>query len=58
MPETTFESQRAHLDHSTLLANRDRVDCRRIVLTHMSSDMLSRQSEAAFECAHDGMVVI
>lgn len=46
-----------HLDYATLLANRDRLDCARIVLTHMSPDMLARQSEAALECAHDGMVV-
>ncbi len=46
-----------HLDYATLLANRDRLDCARIVLTHMSPEMLARQSEAAFECAHDGMVV-
>lgn len=46
-----------HLDHATLLANRDRLGCERILLTHMGPDMLARQSEAAFECAHDGMVV-
>ena len=27
------------------------------LLIHMSPDMLSRQSDAAFECAHDRMVV-
>ena len=46
-----------HLDYATLHANRSRLKCRRVVLTHMSPDMLSRQSEAEFECAHDGMVV-
>jgi len=46
-----------HLDYATMLANRDRLECGRIVLTHMSPDMLARRSEAAFECAHDGMVV-
>jgi ribonuclease BN (tRNA processing enzyme) len=46
-----------HLDHATLLAHRDRLDCGRIVLTHLGPDMLARQSEAAFECAHDGMTV-
>jgi phosphoribosyl 1,2-cyclic phosphodiesterase len=40
-----------------VLANRGRLDCRRIVLTHMSPEMLARQSEAQLECAHDGMVV-
>lgn len=46
-----------HLDYKTLLGHRDRLDCRRMVLTHMSPDMLARQSEAEFECAYDGMVV-
>jgi ribonuclease BN (tRNA processing enzyme) len=46
-----------HLDYATLLSNRDRLDCDRVLLTHMSPDMLARQSESEFECAHDGMVV-
>lgn len=46
-----------HLDYATLLAHRDRLDCKRVVLTHMSPDMLARQSEAEFECAYDGMVI-
>lgn len=46
-----------HLAHAALLADRDRLDWGRIVLTHMSPDLLARRSEAAFECAHDGMVV-
>jgi ribonuclease BN (tRNA processing enzyme) len=46
-----------HLDYATLRANRDRLDCKRIVVTHMSPDMLDRQSESEFECAYDGLVV-
>jgi ribonuclease BN (tRNA processing enzyme) len=46
-----------HLDYATLHANRDRLNCERIVLTHMSPNMLARQSDADFPCAHDGMVV-
>ena len=46
-----------HLDYGTLRANRDRLDSKRIVLTHMSPDMLARTSESELECAHDGMVV-
>lgn len=46
-----------HLAYKTLYSHRAQLDCRRIVLTHMSPDMLSRQSEAEFECAYDGMVV-
>jgi ribonuclease BN (tRNA processing enzyme) len=46
-----------HLGHSEFLAHRHDLLARRIMLTHMSPDMLARQSEAAFECAHDGLVV-
>lgn len=46
-----------HLDHATLRRNRDRLDCRRVVLTHMGPDMLARQAEAEFACAYDGMVL-
>jgi ribonuclease BN (tRNA processing enzyme) len=46
-----------HLDHAALLRHRGELDCKRIILTHMSPDMLDRQSEAAFECAHDGLIV-
>ena len=53
-----FDRQVAyHLDHATLAANRERLDCRRLILTHMSPDMLRRTGEAEFECAHDGLVV-
>ena len=46
-----------HLDHATLAAHRERLDCRRVILTHMSPDMLARTGEADFECAYDGLVV-
>jgi ribonuclease BN (tRNA processing enzyme) len=46
-----------HLDHGTLTANRDRLGCKRIVLTHMSPEMLARTHEAEFDCADDGMVI-
>jgi len=47
-----------HLDYQTLRENRERLDCRRIVLTHMSADMLSRRDEADIECADDGQVIV
>jgi ribonuclease BN (tRNA processing enzyme) len=46
-----------HLGHETLRAHCDALACRRILLTHMGPEMLARQAEAAFECAHDGLVV-
>jgi ribonuclease BN (tRNA processing enzyme) len=49
---------RCHLDYQTLRAQRPRLDCRRLILTHMSQDMLSRLHEVECECAEDGEVVV
>jgi len=49
---------RYHLDHATLSEHAGRIDCPRIILTHMSQDMLARLGEAAFEHADDGQVII
>ena len=46
-----------HLDYTTLLQHRDRLDCKRIVVTHMSADMLSHLSELELEAAHDGLEI-
>ena len=46
-----------HLSHADVLAHRDALRARRIVLTHMGPDMLARQADAAFECASDGLVI-
>jgi ribonuclease BN (tRNA processing enzyme) len=46
-----------HLDYLTLREHYERLDCRRLILTHMSQDMLSRTGEVEFECAADGMVI-
>jgi len=47
-----------HLDYRTLREHRADLDCRRLILTHMSRDMLDRAGQAEFECAEDGQVVI
>ncbi len=47
-----------HLDYSTLMQHRSQLDCKRIVLTHMSSDMLSHLPELEIEAAHDGLEII
>jgi ribonuclease BN (tRNA processing enzyme) len=44
---------RFHLNYATVLANRERLGAKRIVLTHMSPEMLAR--EVAFETAEDGL---
>ena len=46
-----------HLDHETIRAHRDAFGCRRLLLTHMGPEMLAREGEAAFERAHDGLVL-
>lgn len=46
-----------HLDYTSLASHRERLSCKRVVLTHMSEDMLSRAEEAMFETAYDGLTV-
>ncbi len=48
---------RYHLDHATLAENLARIGARRVILTHLGPEMLARRSEAAAECADDGLVV-
>jgi ribonuclease BN (tRNA processing enzyme) len=43
-----------HLDYRTLAARRAELDCERLVLTHMSEDMLARVDELDVEAAADG----
>jgi ribonuclease BN (tRNA processing enzyme) len=53
-----FDQQiKFHLDFRTLEIHRAQLGCRRLVLTHMSEDMLHRRNNLAIECAHDGMVI-
>ena len=44
---------RHHLDWTTLAAHRARLSCRRLVLTHMSQDMLDRPAAVDAELAAD-----
>lgn len=46
-----------HLDYRTLMAHRDRLRCRRLVLAHMSQDMLDRRGEAGAETAEEMQVL-
>ena len=43
-----------HLNYRTLLARRQELQCKRIILTHMSDDMLGRLNSLEFEYAEDG----
>ncbi|HMM90883.1 MBL fold metallo-hydrolase [Bradyrhizobium sp.] len=46
-----------HLSLKTLEAHLPEINARRLVLTHMSDDMLGRVGELPYTTAHDGMVV-
>jgi ribonuclease BN (tRNA processing enzyme) len=43
-----------HIDYRTLAENRARLQCKRIVLTHMSEEMLANLGDVKPEVAHDG----
>ena len=54
----TFDkTTKAHLSHSVLRQQLPRIGARRVVLTHMSNDMLNRMADVEFDCAVDGMVI-
>jgi ribonuclease BN (tRNA processing enzyme) len=46
-----------HLDYQTLREHREHIDCRRMILTHMSQDMLNHLCEVEYECAEDGKII-
>jgi ribonuclease BN (tRNA processing enzyme) len=46
-----------HMALSLLERNLDRIRPKRLVLTHMSADMLARRAEVPYETAEDGMII-
>lgn len=48
---------RYHLDYQTLRAHLSEMHAQRIVLTHMSADMLGRLTDAELPAAYDGMSI-
>jgi ribonuclease BN (tRNA processing enzyme) len=46
-----------HLRYADLLDHAREITARRVVLTHMSADMLARQQQAIHETARDGLVI-
>jgi ribonuclease BN (tRNA processing enzyme) len=46
-----------HLDYQTLLSHRDEITAKRILITHMSLDMLERLSELEVEAASDDLTI-
>jgi len=46
-----------HNSYKRIIENRHRMTCKRIIVTHMSEDMLSRVSEIELEASEDGKTV-
>ena len=46
-----------HLNYPVIAAHRGRLGARRVILTHMSREMLAHVGDVPEECAHDGLVV-
>jgi ribonuclease BN (tRNA processing enzyme) len=54
----TYErAVRYHLSYAAIRQHRDRLTCRRLLLTHASPDLLARQASLSDELADDGMIV-
>jgi ribonuclease BN (tRNA processing enzyme) len=48
---------RYHLNYATLMSHREQLTCKRLVVTHMSADMLARAGELDAEAAEDGNLI-
>lgn len=46
-----------HMNYARLKPELARLTCKRVVLTHMSPEMIARSGELPETCAHDGLVV-
>lgn len=46
-----------HLDYPRLLENRERLHTRRLILTHLGQEVLSRSDEVKLEMAEDGLEI-
>jgi ribonuclease BN (tRNA processing enzyme) len=47
-----------HLDYETLMRHRLELECRRLIATHMSDEMLTKLPQLAFEAAEDGKRIV
>lgn len=58
--EALFYDKRVkyHLDLTTLLRERARLECRRLIVTHMGEDMLARVDGLEVEAAEDGKELV
>jgi ribonuclease BN (tRNA processing enzyme) len=51
------KSDPAHLSYTELIANRAKLDCGRIILTHLGKESLAHLAEMELEPAQDGMML-
>ena len=49
---------RFHLDYMTLMAQRSRLTCKRLILIHLAPDMLAHFAELPVEAAYDGLEIL
>ena len=49
------KSDAAHISYRELMANRSKLDCGRIILTHLGADSIAHLSEMELDRAEDGM---
>jgi ribonuclease BN (tRNA processing enzyme) len=53
-----FETQADfHLSYPQIAKQRDRMGCKRLILSHLGREVLARAQDLTIETAHDGMVV-
>jgi ribonuclease BN (tRNA processing enzyme) len=48
---------RFHINYPDICDHRDELNAKRIVLTHLSRDMMEHRDDVQEECAYDGMVI-
>jgi hypothetical protein len=46
-----------HVNYHALQANLSRLDCKKLLLTHLGEEMLARRDELAATSAEDGVVI-
>lgn len=46
-----------HMNYPQIVQQRDRMGCKRLVLSHTGREVLERMNEVTLECAHDGLVI-
>ncbi|MGH7843720.1 MAG: MBL fold metallo-hydrolase [Candidatus Binatia bacterium] len=51
------EDSSSHMSYKKIAANLARLQCKRLLLTHMGPEMLARRSALAVQTAEDGMIV-